>query len=581
MSTPKVRVGIRAFLENARAFFQARRNIDNLNSSTRRMGSSVRANRRIIQQAGMQMSDFAVQVGGGQDAILAFTQNAPQFIQQFGAMGGALAAFVTIAGTLALVMVRTGTSISQITPLAGALEDEFVTLVAVLKTTKEFFIDVANVMINNLDRVLVYIATFAGMMAGKWVIAFVAARGAVTALVTVLTALRAILLTFARLAIFVLFAELVFTFVKLFKATGSFGEALNALRPLGESVARVIGEAFSAAGSLMHAGITGAAAGIMVALGKLDDLLVGMIRGSLKGLVEIVAFLTQRDMGHLTDQIDGVSTSFTRAAEMGKDLAISAAVSADLAAVKWGRVRDAVSMTVDEHRKLHDLVKSGGSDIDIRNFFKGIEDGAEGAGKSVKDLKTIGDKLADSFKSGFDNLFSSMFQGSEAVIQSLRNLGIQVLNIIAKQSFFKLLAGSFPSLFGSKGMFDLTTNANGNAFRGGSVTAFAKGGIVGGPTVFPMRRGAGLMGEAGPEAIMPLTRRNGRLGVDASGLGQQPVNITVVNEPGVQTSYEPTMENGQLQHRFVARQINRSVEQGGADTAFASRFGVRPQGVKR
>lgn len=64
-------------------------------------------------------------------------------------------------------------------------------------------------------------------------------------------------------------------------------------------------------------------------------------------------------------------------------------------------------------------------------------------------------------------------------------------------------------------------NANGNAFRGGRVIPFARGGVVTGPTLFPMADGAtGLMGEAGEEGILPLRRGpNGRLGVEASGGG--------------------------------------------------------------
>jgi lambda family phage tail tape measure protein len=59
----------------------------------------------------------------------------------------------------------------------------------------------------------------------------------------------------------------------------------------------------------------------------------------------------------------------------------------------------------------------------------------------------------------------------------------------------------------------------------GKVLGFANGGIVNGPTVFPMANGAGLMGEAGPEAIMPLTRIGGKLGVRAAGGGGSVVNI--------------------------------------------------------
>jgi hypothetical protein len=64
-------------------------------------------------------------------------------------------------------------------------------------------------------------------------------------------------------------------------------------------------------------------------------------------------------------------------------------------------------------------------------------------------------------------------------------------------------------------------SANGNAFIGGNLIPFANGGVVSSPTMFPMARGMGLMGEAGPEAIMPLERgTDGRLGVRAQGGGQ-------------------------------------------------------------
>jgi phage-related minor tail protein len=53
------------------------------------------------------------------------------------------------------------------------------------------------------------------------------------------------------------------------------------------------------------------------------------------------------------------------------------------------------------------------------------------------------------------------------------------------------------------------------------ITPFAKGGIVDKPTIFPFASGVGLMGESGPEAVMPLTRTSGgKLGVAAEGTGQ-------------------------------------------------------------
>jgi hypothetical protein len=78
----------------------------------------------------------------------------------------------------------------------------------------------------------------------------------------------------------------------------------------------------------------------------------------------------------------------------------------------------------------------------------------------------------------------------------------------------------------ASGIFDIlgaaVMSAKGNIFSGGNVVPFAKGGIpdiVSVPRYFPMAGGkTGLMGEAGPEAIMPLVRDGeGRLAVRLLG----------------------------------------------------------------
>ena len=83
-----VALGITAQNSTAAAFRQARQNVQSLRQGVDGMGGTVLRNRRIIQQFGMQVSDLSVQIAGGQSAILALTQQVPQFVQGFGAVGG-------------------------------------------------------------------------------------------------------------------------------------------------------------------------------------------------------------------------------------------------------------------------------------------------------------------------------------------------------------------------------------------------------------------------------------------------------------------------------------------------------------
>ena len=71
----------------------------------------------------------------------------------------------------------------------------------------------------------------------------------------------------------------------------------------------------------------------------------------------------------------------------------------------------------------------------------------------------------------------------------------------------------------------LSPSANGNVFSGAGISAHS-GTVVSSPTVFPFAKGVGLMGEAGPEAILPLTRgSNGKLGVQTNNTGQKAGNV--------------------------------------------------------
>lgn len=132
----------------------------------------------------------------------------------------------------------------------------------------------------------------------------------------------------------------------------------------------------------------------------------------------------------------------------------------------------------------------------------------------------------------------------------------------------------------------VTANAHGNIFNANGVTPFAHGGsftnqIVASPTYFRFGGKFGVMGEAGPESIMPLRRMaNGDLGVAASGAGTAQVTVNIINNSGADVRQEEhTGADGNKQIEITIGQIiNNHITSGKADRAMA-RFGARAIGV--
>jgi len=136
----------------------------------------------------------------------------------------------------------------------------------------------------------------------------------------------------------------------------------------------------------------------------------------------------------------------------------------------------------------------------FQGFFQDIRSG-------IADGKGLWSSLADAALNALDRISQKLVD--MATDQLSASLWGNLAGVIGGGG------GGFMSIGGTGGLF-----ANGAAFAGGRVTAFANGGVVNTPTVFPMAKGMGLMGEAGPEAVMPLRRLpGGRLGVESTGRG--------------------------------------------------------------
>jgi len=132
--------------------------------------------------------------------------------------------------------------------------------------------------------------------------------------------------------------------------------------------------------------------------------------------------------------------------------------------------------------------------------------------EELRRQKEAQDFMAQSFTS----LWMAALEGADAFKQALAGIMQQLAQMLASAAF-KSIVGNSSTLGAGASLLSALFNANGNAFSGGNVIPFARGGVVSSPTMFPMAGNrTGLMGEAGPEAVMPLRRgRDGRLGVAA------------------------------------------------------------------
>ncbi len=145
-------------------------------------------------------------------------------------------------------------------------------------------------------------------------------------------------------------------------------------------------------------------------------------------------------------------------------------------------------------------------------------------GNTTRDLGN----LERGFSNGLRKAFDGLVLDGQNLSDALTGLANSMINT-AYSAAMRPVTDHFGGLLSdglNAAISGLMPFANGAPFSQGRVMPFAKGGVVSGPMTFPMQGGAGLMGEAGPEAIMPLTRgAEGRLGVRSQGGG--PVNVTM------------------------------------------------------
>ena len=196
-----------------------------------------------------------------------------------------------------------------------------------------------------------------------------------------------------------------------------------------------------------------------------------------------------------------------------------------------------------------------------------------GASNYVEQVGTLSQNIAGAITNTFTRLEDSLVEFTKTgkfVFKDFAQAILDDLNrILIRQLIVRQLANAVTSVSFSGG--DLSGGssdlafAKGGAFNRGNVIPFASGGVVDQPTLFGFGGNKmGVMGEAGTEAILPLTRSSdGDLGVKAT---PSTVNVNIINNSGAEVSQRESEDA--FGNRTVDVIIQSSVQEGIANGTF-------------
>ncbi|MBA8080142.1 phage tail tape measure protein [Enterobacter asburiae] len=181
------------------------------------------------------------------------------------------------------------------------------------------------------------------------------------------------------------------------------------------------------------------------------------------------------------------------------------------------------------------------SDAQRSNWAAGMKEGFANWADTASDYASQSADLVNNTMSGLVGNISEALAGnkvdwedwSKSVLASMQKIILNAMIVNSLQSsmggggflgglFGGSAGGSTPSGSYNSAASGLQLNAKGGTYASASLSAYSNS-IVRSPTYFAFAKGAGLMGEAGPEAIMPLTRSaDGSLGVRVTGAQAAP-----------------------------------------------------------
>jgi phage-related minor tail protein len=191
------------------------------------------------------------------------------------------------------------------------------------------------------------------------------------------------------------------------------------------------------------------------------------------------------------------------------------------------------------------------------------------------------EEAARGFSSVFSNAFEDAIFSTDSLTDSITALGEELARVALRVAVIEPIARSLGTSLGG-GLFGSTTAAADGAVISGTGT---RGGFINKPTIIPMAAGGVLAGEAGREAILPLTRMaSGKLGVETEG-GGSGADVQIIDQRGASA---PDLQRrtvngpgGREQLQLVIRQEVTGMFADGSVDPLLGAFGTRRPGTRR
>jgi len=265
--------------------------------------------------------------------------------------------------------------------------------------------------------------------------------------------------------------------------------------------------------------------------------------------------------------------------------------------------KDFAEGKIEAAKFTEELIKTQDATLKLAEKFQPGSALFVGTSNYIKEAGTLASNIASAVTGVFNRLEDYMLEFirkgefnfrkfSQAVIEDINRIIVRtlivkpladaVLNLVPTGTTEEPGAATSVGTAAGGGSFATPQVAHGGVFESG-VKAFQSGGIVNAPTFFRYNGSRkGLMGEAGPEAILPLRKTpRGDLGVATIGNGgDTKVTVNVINQSGadVQTSERQGEDGTKVLDIIINRKIQENFATGRLDRTLNTLYGTQRKG---